>query len=190
MKFLFDFFPVLTFFIAFKVSDDDIIIATIAAMTASVIQVVGFWLKHRRFEKMHLIVMVTLLVMGSITIYLGDSVYIKWKTTIVEWAFGVILIGSQYIWKVNLIKKMMSQAMTAPEHIWARLNLAWASFFIFVGFLNIYGLYKFSTEDWVNFKTFGVMGMTIVFSIVTVLMLFRYVNKDDAATEAKENGEP
>jgi len=127
--------------------------------------------------------------MGSITVYLGDPLYIKWKVTVVEWVMGLALIASQYIWKVNWIKKAMGQAFDAPDDLWHHINLAWALFFIAVGFLNIYVLYNFSTEDWVNFKLFGLMGLTFGFTLITMLFLFRYVNKDEDDEEKNEQGE-
>lgn len=189
MKFLFDYFPIIAFFIAFKITDNDIIFATITAMVAGILQISAYWIKFRRFEKMHIIPLAILLVMGSITVYLGDPLYIKWKVTVVEWVMGLALIASQYIWKVNWIKKAMGQAFDAPDDLWHHINLAWALFFIAVGFLNIYVLYNFSTEDWVNFKLFGLMGLTFGFTLITMLFLFRYVNKDEDDEEKNEQGE-
>lgn len=177
MKMLFDFFPILLFFIAFKTYD--IYVATITAIIATFVQVILFWLKYRRFEKMHVITLVLITVFGGISVYLQNPLYIKLKTTILEWVFALVFIGSEYIGDRNIVERMMSNAMSAPEHIWKKLNFAWAGFFTLVGFVNLYIIYNFDTDTWVDFKTFGMLGMTIVFVILQGIFMSKYVIQDD-----------
>ena len=89
MKFLYDFFPILLFFIAYKMYD--IYVATAVAMAAGAVQTLLFSIKHRRFEKMHLVTLGLLLVFGGLTIFLQDPVFIKWKPTVINWLFAVVL---------------------------------------------------------------------------------------------------
>lgn len=202
MKMLFDFFPIIVFFAAFKLSDNNMVIATEAGIAATVLQVAIFWLKHRRFEKMHLITLVLISVFGGITIALEDSFYIKWKTTILEWVFALVFLGSQYFGKRNLVERMMGAAIRAPAHVWKKLNYAWVVFFILMGFINLYVIYNFDDEAWVNFKTFGMLGMTIVFVILQSIYVTRHAetefieqdaagkpdNKDSSSDLAEQQG--
>ena len=176
---LFDFFPIILFFAAFKFGGNDIILATQVAIAATFLQVSLYWIKFRKFEKMHLITLVLISVFGGITIWLDNPLYIQWKTTILEWVFALAFLGSHYIGKDNFVKRMMGKTMTAPDSVWAKLNFAWVGFFTLVGFVNLYVIYNFSQEAWVDFKTFGLLGMTIVFMIAQGVVLARYIETDD-----------
>ncbi len=115
MKFLYDFFPILLFFIAYKLYG--IYAATVVAIAASLVQVGMFWLKHRRFENMHLITLALILVLGGLTLWLQDETFIKWKPTIVNWAFAAAFLGSRFIGEKTLVERMMGSAIELPAHI-------------------------------------------------------------------------
>ena len=178
MKFLFDFFPVLAFFIAFYIPEDrsqGIYLATTAAIVASIIQVAVSWLLNKRVEKMHLITMVLILVLGGATLLLHDERFIKWKPTAVNWLFAVTLLGSQFIGKKNLIQRMMEDNISLPDTVWKPLNLSWVIFFIIMGVLNLYVAFTFSTDIWVNFKMFGILGLTFLFAIGQSIFLAKHL---------------
>lgn len=199
---LFDYFPIIVFFAVFHIFSDApedataaitmaatteaMIMATKAGIAAALLQVILYWLKTRKFEKMHLISLGLIAVFGSITIALGDPLYIKWKTTILEWVFALVFLGSQYIGKKNLVERMMGHVMTAPDNVWKKLNYAWAGFFTSMGFVNLYVIYNFSDEFWVNFKLFGMLGMTFVFVIAQGIFMAKYVIQDDDDPKEKE----
>jgi len=173
MKFLFDFFPIILFFIAYKMYD--IYAATAVAIVAALAQTGLFWLKHRRTEKMHLVTLGLLLVFGGLTLALHDPVFIKWKPTVVNWLFAAAFLGSAFIGKATLVERMMSHAIKAPAPVWSRLNLAWVVFFLFMGAINLYVAFNFSEDTWVNFKLFGMMGLTLVFVFGQAFYLSRYM---------------
>jgi intracellular septation protein len=173
MKFLFDLFPILLFFMAYKLYD--IYVATAVAIFAALLQTGLFWLKHRKFEKMHVITLGILILFGGLTLALRDPVFIKWKPTVVNWLFGIAFIGSRFIGKRTLVERMMSHAITAPGPVWLRLNWAWVVFFFGMGLLNIYVAYNFSEDTWVNFKLFGMMGLTLLFVFGQAFYLSRYM---------------
>ena len=135
--------------------------------------------QHRRFEKMHLITLAILVVFGGLTLILQDPVFIKWKPTVVNWLFGATFLGSRFIGDKTLVERMMSHAITAPVAIWQRINWAWVVFFIAMGVLNIYVAYNFSEETWVNFKLFGMMGLTLVFVFGQAFYLSRYMEAEE-----------
>lgn len=189
MKFLFDLFPVIVFFAAFKLYG--IYAATVASIAAAVIQVGAFWLKHRRFERMHVVTLVVLVVFGGLTLALHDDTFIKWKPTIVNWAFAVLLLGSQWLGKKNALEHMLSDNLALPKTVWRNVNVSWALFFVFLGALNLYVAFYYGLdrpadvrqETWVNFKVFGLLGLTLAFTLVQALFLAKHlqpVEKDQA----------
>lgn len=173
MKQLFDFFPIILFFIAFKLYD--IYVATGVVIVATIIQVAYTWFKYRKVETMQWITLGLIIVMGGATILLHDEQFIKWKLSIIEWFFGVAFLGSQFIGKKPFVERMMSSSLTLPTPVWRRLNLMWGLFFISVGFINVYVMYHYTTDQWVTFKTFGVPGLMVVFILVQMVFLYKYL---------------
>lgn len=176
MKLLFDLFPVLLFFIAFKVFD--IYIATAVVIVATFAQIGWVWFRHRKVETMLWVSLALVVVFGGATLLLHDETFIKWKPTILYWLFAVVLFGSSQFFNRNLIRRMLEQQMQVPEQIWARLNQAWIGFFAFMGVLNLYVAFSFTTDIWVSFKLFGGMGLMIVFVIAQGLLLAKYLPEE------------
>jgi intracellular septation protein len=193
MKFLFDFFPILAFFIAFKMtadSDEGIYLATSVLIIASFIQVAVFWLMYRRFEKMHLITLAVVIVFGGATLLFHDIRFIKWKPTVVMWAFAIVAFGSEYIGEKNLFHRMMHYAddkISVPNFVWYRLNLALVLFFIFIGAANLYVAFNFDRNTWVNFKTFGITGLNMVYMTGMIFYLFRYTKDPEEVLSDESN---
>ncbi|MGK0296713.1 MAG: intracellular septation protein [Gammaproteobacteria bacterium] len=178
MKILIDFFPVVAFFVAYYIPDDleqRMYIATIAAIIATIIQVTVNWLLHKRFEKMHVITLILILVLGGLTLVLQDKRIFMWKPTAVNWLFAIAFIVSEFIGSKPLIQRMMDHAMNLPENIWYRLNRSWTLFFIFSGALNLYVAFNFAENIWVDFKLFGILGLTLLFAIGQALYLAKHV---------------
>lgn len=186
MKLLFDFLPIFLFFIAYKLYD--IYTATIVAIVASCLQVAFFWIKYRRVETMHIITMVLIVVLGGATLIFKDETFIKWKPTGVNWMFGIAFLVSQFIGKKTILERMMGTSIKLPAQIWTRLNTAWALFFIFLGFINLYVAYNYDTDTWVNFKLFGMMGLTIIFIILQSVYLSRHIKHEDVAAQDPKEG--
>ena len=172
MKFLFDYFPILCFFIAYKVWG--IYVATGVAMGASALQVSIYWLKHRRFEKLHVITLAFILLLGAMTLLFHKAIFIQWKPTIVYWIFALLLFSSHVIGSRTLVHRMLNDKIILPLKVWSRLNLSWAIFFLLLGGLNLYVVYHFSTNAWVNFKLFGTLGLIFVFIIGQALYIARH----------------
>ncbi|GAB4347885.1 MAG: septation protein A [Gammaproteobacteria bacterium] len=184
MKFLFDFFPILLFFIAFKVWD--IFVATGVAIVATFVQVGWFWWKHRRFERMHLVTLALIVVFGGLTIFLRDETFIKWKPTILNWLFAAAFLLSQVIGRKPLVQRMLETNISLPDPVWLRLNLIWTLFFVVMGIANIYVAFNFDTDIWVNFKLFGMMGLTVLFVIAQAFYLARHIPDIPETSESKE----
>jgi len=175
MKLLFDFFPILLFFIAYKVFD--IYVATAVAIVASFVQVGFSWWKHRKFETMHLVTLVIIVVFGGLTLYLQDEQFIKWKPTVINWLFGVVFLASQWLGDKPMIERMMSTSadLSLPSAVWRTLNLTWTLFFFVLGGVNFFVMSYFDTDTWVNFKLFGMLGLTLVFVVLQSIYLSRHL---------------
>lgn len=190
MKFLFDLFPVILFFAAFKLSG--IYVATGAAIFATLGQVAWLKLRRRRVEPMLWASLAIICVFGGATLFLQDKTFILWKPTVLYWLFAVVLGGGSLIFQRNMIRAVMGEQMVLPERIWAALNWSWAGFFAFMGAANLYVAFSFShawcadlldpvaregcAEDvWVNFKLFGGMGLMFAFVIAQAILLARHI---------------
>jgi len=173
MKFLFDLFPVLLFFVAFKLAD--IYVATGVAIGASVLQVAWLKLRGKRVDPMLWASLAIIAVFGGATLLLQDETFIKWKPTVLYWLFGAVLATSALVFRRNLIRSMLSEQMQLPDAVWSRLNLSWAGFFAFMGAANLYVAYNYSTDLWVNFKLFGGIGLMLLFILAQSVFLAKYV---------------
>ncbi|MEY4768503.1 MAG: hypothetical protein RL637_1142 [Pseudomonadota bacterium] len=172
-KQLFEFIPILLFFIAYKWYD--IYVATAVVIVATLIQVAWTWYKERKVEMMQWVTLALIVVFGGATLYLHDEQFIKWKLTIIEWLFATVFLGSQWLGKQPFIQRMMGSSLQLPPLIWKRLNLLWAGFFTAIGFLNLYVINHFTTDDWVTFKTIGVPGLMILFVVIQMIFLYKYI---------------
>jgi len=177
-KFLFDLFPLILFFLAFKFSD--IFTATAVAIAAGIGQII--WLKARgkAIEAMHWINLTIIVVFGGATLLLHDDTFIKWKPTVLYWLFAGILLGGKLLFGRNLIQKAMGTQIALPGPVWNKLNLSWALFFIVSGALNLYVAFsgRFTEAQWVNFKVFGLMALMLAFVIAQSIWLGRYMKED------------
>lgn len=182
MKLLFDLFPVILFFIAYKMYD--IYTATAVIIVATIVQVGYMYFRHKRVEKIHIITLVLVVLLGGLTIFLQDEAFIKWKPTIVNWGFALVFLGSHYIGSKPIVQRMMDQAISLPANIWRNVSYLWIAFFILSGIVNLYVAYNYDTDTWVNFKLFGLMGMTLVFIVLQGIYISRYM--EESQSEAEE----
>jgi len=141
MKFLFDLFPILLFFSVYKLHG--IYAATGAAITATVLQVAWQWFRHRHVDKMLLVTLAIIVVLGGATLLFHDRAFVMWKPTAIYWLFAAVFFGSQFIGDKPLVERMMGHTVEAPNAVWKRLNLLWGVFFVFLGFANLYVANRF-----------------------------------------------
>ena len=173
MKFLFDIFPVVLFFIAFKVYD--IYVATAVAIAATFVQIGWTWVRHRKVENLLWVGLAVIVVFGGATLLLQDETFIKWKPTVLYWLFAAVLAVAELAFRKNLIRAMMETQVTLPEAVWGKLLASWIAFFALMGALNLAVAYNFSTDAWVNFKLFGGIGLMLAFIVLQALMLSRHI---------------
>ena len=199
MKQLFDFLPVVIFFLIYKFYGDippqwielanrlplveltpgeprhAILMATLGIIIATLLQNIVHYLIYRTLERMHVISLALLIAFGSLTLAFRDGNFIIWKVTVINWLFAAVFLGSEFVGERKpLVERMMSKALQVPKPIWLKVNRLWVGFFIVLGILNLIVAYSFSEETWVNFKLFGVLGLTIAFVIAQALYLQRH----------------
>ncbi|MCR4301225.1 MAG: septation protein A [Sulfuricaulis sp.] len=193
MKFLYDLFPLLLFFAAFKFYD--IYVATAVAIVASFLQVGLFWAKHRRFETMHVVTLAVIAVFGGMTLLLHDDTFIKWKPTLVYWILSALVLASQWFGSKTVIERMMSSQIALPAMVWRRLNLSWGIFFTVLGAINLYVAFYYGLgrdaatrqEIWVNFKVFGLLGITMLFVVAQAFFMAKHIQNKPEESESATN---
>ncbi len=189
MQALIDFLPVIAFVVTYWFSGD-MSLAIMVIMGAVALQLMATWVIKREISKMLLASAVLVVVLGGISLALDNPVFFKWKPTGLYWLFAIVFLGSNWIGDKPLVQRMLTSIsedeMNLPEAAWKRLNLAWVAFFVFAGAINIYVAYSYEEATWVNFKLFGLFGLTFVFLVLQSLWLSRYLanpeqqkNKED-----------
>jgi intracellular septation protein len=176
LNLLYDFFPVLLFFIAFKFYG--IYVATVVGIVVTAFQVVTTTIWRKKIDKQQLVTLIVFTIFGGLTLYFHNPIFVKWKPSIIFWIFGCVILFSQFIGSKPLIQRMLAHLLeegaTLPIGVWRKLNLVWAIFFLILGSINIFVAYHFSTNAWVNFKLYGVLGLLILFSIGQAVYLTKY----------------
>jgi len=191
-KFLFDLFPLILFFVAYRLAD--IYVATAVAIAAAVLQILWIKLTRKPIETMHWVNFAVIVFFGGATLWLQNEAFIKWKPTVLYWLFGAVLLVSKYLLHKNLMQKLLGTKVSMPDIAWNKLNLSWALFFMIAGGLNLFVAFSglFSESQWVNFKVFGLMALLIVFVIAQSIWLGKHMQQDEAAAsvaaqDTKEN---
>ena len=174
---LLDFVPVLLFFISFKMYG--IYVATTVGIVSTALQVILTRLIRKKYDNQQLVTLVVFVFFGGMTLYFHNPIFVKWKPSVVFWIFGCVLFLSQFIGKKPIMQRMLEKVLeekaTLPDLIWKRLNLAWTLFFITLGTINIYIAYTYSTDIWVNFKVYGIMGLLLIFSFFQAICISKYM---------------
>lgn len=178
MKQILDFIPLILFFAAYQIWGVQEAALVLVGATVAQLAILKLWLK--KLEKSQAVTGAFVIFFGLLTAYFNDVRYLQWKVTLVNLLFAIILVVSQFGFKKPLVKLLLGKELNAPETVWAKLNLGWAGFFVLSALINIIISEYFSEEAWIAFKTFGLIGMTLVALILTMVYLYPYI---------KQNGE-
>lgn len=143
---------------------------------------------EKKWSKMHFWVAVLGTVLGGVTLLLDDTTFIKVKPTVIYSVFALTLFASRYIGEKPLMQRIPQQAIELPDHIWDRLHLAWAGFFLFCAGMNVVVYQNFDDETWGIYKTFGVTIMMFVFLLCHIPFLHKYLPDEttNGHTESQE----
>ncbi|MDR7342609.1 intracellular septation protein [Pantoea alhagi] len=171
MKQLLDFLPLVVFFVFYKLYD--IYVASGALIAATGLALVASWFLYRKLEKMALFTFALVTVFGTLTLVFHNDEFIKWKVTVIYTLFALALLFSQLFMEKPLIQSMLGKELVLPQHAWRKLNMAWALFFLACGLANIYVAFWLSQAFWVNFKVFGLTGLTLLFTLLSGVYIYR-----------------
>ncbi len=171
-----EYLPLIIFFIVNKFAD--IYWATGSLIITSALQILFYVIKKEKVPKRNWVFFGLIVVFGGLTIFLQNDLFLKWKVTIINGIFALALLISYYGFKKNLIKQFLSESLTLPEPIWVKLNLAWAALFTLLGGLNLFVAFNYDLETWVNFKVFGLTGLTFTFAIGSIFALYKYLPQE------------
>ena len=208
MKLLFDFLPIILFFGTFKVaegrkewaaqfasehlgfvvnggvvgaSEAPVLLATVVVILATLAQVAWLIARGRKVDTMLWVSLALVTVFGGATIWFHNETFIKWKPSVLYWVMGLSFWLSQLVFRKNLLRALIGEQLTLPPGVWQRLNFMWVAFFAFMGLLNLYVAYSFSTDTWVNFKLFGGIGLMFAFTVAQGLYISRHVQDEAEA---------
>lgn len=179
MKLLFDLFPILLFFLAYKFGD--VYIATGVAIAATIAQIAWLKLRARKVEPMQWASLGIIVVFGGMTLLFRDETFIKWKPTVLYLLFAAALAVTGRLTGKQPLKAVMGSQLELPDAVWARLTQAWVGFFLAMAALNLFVAYRMSLDAWVNFKLFGSLGLTFLFVLAQGLWLGRHMKDPTAA---------
>lgn len=166
---LIEFIPIVAFFIVYKLHG--IYLATIVCIACMVLQMLYNYFTKGKVENSQLIALAVIVILGGTTVWLHNELFIKWKPTVLYWIFSSLFLFSPWIFKQPLAEKILNKNITLAKDAWKKLNTMCAMFFAFMGFLNLWVVYNFNTDVWVNFKLFGSLGLTLVFTILVGLFV-------------------
>lgn len=187
MKQFIEFIPVLLFVVVYFTTRD-IYVSTAVLMAGICLQVAYEFIRFRKVEKKTIVIFWVAMLFGGATLIFRSEVFIQWKPTIVNWLFSVALLTSQIFARDNLIKKMLANQLTLPDHVWRNLALGWSLGFFFAGALNLVVAYRFSLDFWVTYKLVGGFAISLVYMVITLVYLVKsgYI-KDDQSQAAKSD---
>jgi len=205
MKLLFDFLPIVLFFVTFKYAEGQkewaaqfasdhfsflvsggivgpdeapVLLATLVVIAATTLQVLFLLVRGKKVDMMLWISLAIVVVLGGATVWFHSETFIKWKPSVLHWFMALSLWISQIAFGKNLLKAMMGKQLELPDTVWQRLNAAWVVFFGLMGVINLYVAYNFSTGTWVNFKLFGFTGLMLLFMVAQGFYLNRYLKPE------------
>jgi len=203
-KLLFDLFPVILFFIVYKlgtsfpheagqvaaatlgpliasgkVSDEQapILLATAVAIVTSLAQVGWLVARGRKVEPMLWVSLGVIVVFGGATIWLNDETFIKWKPTILYLLFAGALAIGRLFWRRNFVRSLLGAQIVLPDPVWEKLLWIWSGFFLLLAAANLFVAYTFSTDTWVSFKLFGFTGLTLLFIVGVGMWLSQHIKE-------------
>ncbi|RDF04852.1 septation protein A [Haemophilus parahaemolyticus] len=181
MKQLLEFIPLILFFVVYKFFGTQE--AAITLVIATLVQLIALKMLYGKIEKMQLFMAGFVVVFGGLTAYFNDDAFLKWKVTLLNGLFALVLLISQFVLKNPIIKHLLGKEIRLPENVWAKLNTGWAIFFIICMLLNLYVSHFMSNDAWYTFKVFGLTGLSLVATILTGVVVYPYLQENQQNKE-------
>ena len=172
MRQFIEFIPIALFVVVYFTTRD-IYVATAVLMAGVCIQVGYEKIFEKAITKRTQMIFWVVMVAGAATLIFQDEVFIKWKPTIVNWLLCGALIGSQLLTRESLLRKMLGEHLTLPDHVWRNLTWGWSAGFFVAGGLNLAVAYNYSTDFWVTYKLIGGFAISLTYMIITMIYLMK-----------------
>ena len=181
MKQLLEFIPLILFFVVYKFFGTQE--AAITLVIATLIQLIALKMLYGKIEKMQLFMAGFVVIFGGLTAYFNDDAFLKWKVTLLNGLFALVLLISQFVLKNPIIKHLLGKEIRLPEQVWAKLNTGWAIFFIICMLLNLYVSHFMSNDAWYTFKVFGLTGLSLVATLLTGITIYPHLQENQKNKE-------
>ena len=174
LKFITDFGPLLIFFTVYYNSGHNLSIAIPPLIIATLIAVLISYIVERKIPYLPLISGIIISIFGGLTLYFNNPVFLYMKPTIINVLFGLTLAFEKTLSKERLLKKMLGKSISLSDEGWEILTTRWMFFFFSLALLNEY-VWRTQTEEfWVNFKVWGILPVTFVFSAFQVFLINKH----------------
>ena len=174
LKFVTDFGPLLIFFIFYYNSDKNLKIAIPPLIIATIIALAVVWFLERKIPMIPLLGGILITIFGGLTIYFDNPIFIYIKPTIINILFAVVLIFGKFFTKEPLLKKLLGNSINLHDDGWKILNIRWVYFFFCLAVLNELIWRTQSEEFWVNFKVWGILPITFIFTAFQISLINKY----------------
>lgn len=181
MKAMIDLIPFVFFYIAYQFYG--FYAATGAIIIACSIQSLILFCINRRLERLQVIVLALIWVFGGVTLLLHNPIYLQYKVSVLYWIMSLVFFYTQFFSKEKALSYVLKDHLTLPASAWKALNLSWAVFFLLMGSLNLYVVYHFSMNFWVNFKMFGTLAITFIFVLAQSFYIAKHTDLSDSSKQ-------
>ena len=174
IKFVTDFGPLLVFFFFYYNSDKNLKVAIPPFIIATIITLAFVWILEKKIPMVPLIGGILITLFGGLTIYFDNPIFIYIKPTIINILFGLALLFGKYFTNEPILKKILGKSIMLSDVGWSLLNKRWMMFFFTLAFLNELVWRTQSEEFWVNFKVWGMLPITFIFTAFQVSLITKY----------------
>ena len=174
IKFITDFGPLLVFFSFYYRSEKDLTVAIPPFIVATLIALIVVWFLEKKIPMVPLLGGIFITLFGGLTIYFDNPIFIYIKPTIINILFGIALLFGKFFSDEPILKKMLGKSLQLTDEGWKILNLRWVYFFFGLALLNEIIWRTQSEEFWVNFKVWGILPLTIIFTAFQISIINKY----------------
>ncbi len=174
IKFITDFGPLLVFFTFYYKSEKSLAVAIPPFIVATLVALIVVWFLEKKIPMVPLLGGIFITLFGGLTIYFDNPIFIYIKPTIINILFGLALLFGKLFSNEPILKKMLGKSMQLTDEGWKILNLRWVYFFFGLALLNEIIWRTQSEEFWVNFKVWGILPLTIIFTAFQISIINKY----------------
>ena len=179
IKFATDFGPLLAFFIIYYKNDKDLVSAIPALIIATLIAICVIYMLEKRIPVLPLMGAILVCLFGGLTIFFDNPIFIYLKPTIINLIFAFALFFGKVVLNKNFLKKLFESSIKLEEAGWDKLIVRWIGFFIFLAILNE-AVWRTQTEEfWINFKVWGILPITFIFTAFQLPLIQKYKKSEE-----------